>query len=103
MPRYRIEGRRAVLECAVVPAPAIRVMRRPVIERIVIDISVIGIEAVIAGIGAAVAPVIAVPSGPDMALANDRSEIRRYRRHRGADESRRENCSRNKKTFHNVA
>ena len=42
-------------------SPAICVGRSPVVKRIVIDVSVVGIEAVVAGIGAAVAPIVAVP------------------------------------------
>ena len=38
-----------------VSSPAIRVCRTPVVKRIVIDVSVISVEAVEAGVGAAVA------------------------------------------------
>lgn len=103
MPRYRIEGRRAVLECTVVPAPAISVVRRPVIERIVIDVSVIGIETVVAGIGAAVAPVVTVPARPDMTLAEARPEISRCRRSAGAAKDGSAQCSRYKNLFHDDA
>ena len=81
-------------------SPAIRVSRSPVIKRIVIDISIVGIEAVVAGIGAAVAPIVAEPAGPGMALAIDRSEIRRSRRSAGTAENGGRNCNRNKETFH---
>jgi hypothetical protein len=59
-------------------AREIREVRRPVIERIVINISVVGVETIVTGIGAAVAPTVAVPAGADMALADDGPEIRRY-------------------------
>ena len=91
---------RSVLKLTVVPTPTIRVGRRPVIERIMIDVSVISIEAVVTGIGAAVAPIVAVPAGPDMALAIDWSEIRRRRRSAGAAENGGRHCNRNKETFH---
>lgn len=81
-----------------VSSPAIR--RGPIIKRIVIDVSVVSIEAVVAGIGATVAPIVAVPAGPDMALAIDRSEIRRSGRNAGATESGGRHCNRNKETFH---
>ena len=102
MPRWRIEGSRAVLECTVVSAPAIRVGRGPVIKRIVIHVSVVSVEAVVAGIGAAVAPVVTVPAGPDMTLAEARPEIGRHRRSAGAAEDGAAQCSRNK-TFHEDA
>ena len=86
MPRYRIEDGHAVLECPVLPAPAIRVVRRAVIERIVIDVSVVGVETVVTGIGAAVAPVVTVPARPDMTLAEARPEISSCRRSAGAAE-----------------
>lgn len=103
MPRYRIEGSRAVLECTVVPAPAVRVGRRPVIKRIVIDESVVSVEAVVAGIGAAVAPVVTVPARPDMTLAEARPEISRCRRSAGAAEDGSTQCSRYKMPFHDDA
>lgn len=81
-----------------VPSPAIS--RGSIIKRIVIDVSVIGVEAVVTGIGAAVAPIVAVPTGPDMALAIDWSEIRRRRRRAGAAENGGRHCNRNKETFH---
>jgi len=81
-----------------VSSPAIR--RGPIIKRIVIDVSVVSVEAVVAGIGAAVAPIVAVPAGPDMALAIDWSEIRRRRRSAGAAENGGRHCNRNKETFH---
>jgi hypothetical protein len=83
-----------------VSSPAIRVCRTPVVKRIVIDVSVISVEAVEAGVGAAVAPVVAVPAGAGMAFAIDRAEIRRRRRSAGAAEDGSGHCSRNKKTFH---
>ena len=81
-----------------VSSPAIR--RGPIVKRIVIDVSVVIIEAVVAGIGATVAPIVAVPAGPDMALAIDRSEIRRSGRNAGAAENGGRHCNRNKETFH---
>lgn len=84
-----------------VSSPAIR--RGPIIKRIVIDVSVVSVEAVVTGIGAAVTPIGTVPAGPDIALADDRAEIRRRRRGAGTTENRSGNCSRNKKTFHDDA
>jgi len=83
-----------------VPAPAIRVVRRPVIERIMIDVSIVSVEAVVTGIGAPVAQMGAVPASPDMARAIHRSEIRRSRRSAGAAENGDRDCNRNKETFH---
>src|SRR5512144_194957 len=74
------------------------IRRGPIIKRIVIDVSVVSVEAVVAGIGAAVAPIVAVPAGPYMALAVDRSEIRRCRRSAGAAENGGRHCNRNKET-----
>ena len=79
-------------------SPAI--WRRPIIKRIVVDVSVVRVEAVVAGIGAAVAPIVAVPAGPDMALAIDWSELRRRRRSAGTAENGGRHCNRNKETFH---
>jgi len=85
------------------PAPLIRVVRERVIERIVIDLSVVAIEAVVAGIGAPIAPIVTVPTGPDMTLADDRPEIRGYRRSAGAAKNGTAKCSRNKMPFHDDA
>ena len=98
VPRFRGAERNGGLKS--VSPPAIRVSRGPIIKRIVIDVSVVSVEAVVAGIGAAVAPIVAVPAGPDMALAIDRSEIRRRRRSAGAAENGGRHCNRNKQTFH---
>jgi hypothetical protein len=51
-----------------VPVAARRIGQsgRTVVEGVVIDVSIPGIEAVIAGIGAAIAPVRIVPGRPDM-------------------------------------
>src|SRR6185312_4986508 len=83
-----------------VSSPAIRVSRGPIIKRIVIDVSVVSVEAVVAGIGAAVAPITAVPAGACMAFAIDRTEICRRQRSAGAAENGGGNCCRNKKTLH---
>lgn len=82
-------------------SPAIR--RGPIIKRIVIDVSVVSVEAVVAGIGAAIAPIVTVPTGPDMTVANDRPEIRSYRRSTGVAENGTAKCSRNKMPFHDDA
>ena len=77
--------------------------RRPIVKRIVIDVSVVSVEAIVAGIGAAIAPIVAVPAGASMTFAIDRPEICRRRRSAGTAENRGGNCSRNKKTFHDHA
>jgi hypothetical protein len=87
----------------VVSAPAIRVSRGPVIKRIMIDVPVVSVETVVAGIGAAVAPVVTIPARPDMTLAEARPEIGRHRRSAGAAEDGSAQCSRYKKMFHNDA
>ena len=92
-----------VLECTVVPAPAIRVGRGPVIKRIMIDVPVVSVEAVVARIGAAVAPVVTVPACPDMTLAEARPEISRCRRSAGTAEDGSAQCSRYKMPFHDDA
>ena len=84
-------------------SPAICVGRSPVVKRIVIDVSVVGIEAVVAGIGAAVAPIVAVPTGPGMAFSIDRSEICCRRLSAGATENGGGNCCRNQKMLHDDA
>src|SRR5262245_33293612 len=84
-------------------AREISVVRRPVVERIVIDVPVIGVETVVAGIGAAVAPVVTIPARPDITLADARPEISRCRRNAGAAEDGSAQCSRNKKLFHDDA
>ena len=86
-----------------VSSPAIPVGRSPVVKRIVIDVSVVGIEAVVAGIGAAVAPIVAVPTGPGMAFSIDRSEICCRRLSAGATENGDGNCCRNQEMLHDDA
>src|SRR6187397_2002148 len=88
------------LKSVPVTAAVVRVSGRPIIKRIVVDVSVVSVEAVVAGIGAAVAPIVAVPAGACMAFAIDRTEICRRQRSAGAAENGGGNCCRNKKTLH---
>ena len=84
-----------------VTARGIAVSGWPVVEGIVIDVSVPRIEAVIAGIGAAIAPVRVVPCRPDMP-ARARSEVCRIRRNAGAGEGNRRNGRRKNQSSRNT-
>ena len=66
-------------------AGGIAVCGRTVVEGIVIDVSVPGIETVKAGISAAIAPARIIQRRPDM-TAHARSEVCRIRRNTGAGE-----------------
>ena len=48
------------------PACVMRIGGGTVVERIVVDVPVIGIKAVIAGIGTTIAPIRILPRRPDM-------------------------------------
>lgn len=68
-------------------ACGIGVSGRAIVEGIVIDVAVPGIETVVAGIGATIAPGRIVPGRPDMVPAHAGPEVCRIRRNTGAGES----------------
>jgi len=69
-----------------VPAPIIAARDRAVVERVMVDVAILGVEAVIARIGAAIEPGPMGPRGPDMAdvMPRDHAEIGRAGRSRYA-------------------
>jgi hypothetical protein len=92
------EEKRAL--AAMTPARGVFVGDRAIVPRIVIDVAVLGIEAVMTFPGAAVAPVPALPRRPDVPGVRPSvgPEVRCLRR--SATESSRRQCRREDQPFH---